>query len=78
MEKDKKNRNEYPKLSGDDQRWKQQDEFDSAGAQRELEDNEKNASIESAKDLKAQESESNKEDSLNKSQQKSGRDRDQP
>ena len=78
MEKDKKKRNEYPKLCGDDQRWKQQDEFDSAGAQRELEDKEKNASIESAKDLKAQDSETNKKDNSDKSQQNASRDRDQP
>ena len=45
MPKDKKNRDEYPKLSGDDKRWKQQDEFDSAGAPRELDDEDKNASI---------------------------------
>lgn len=45
MPKDKENRDEYPKLSGKDKRWKEQDEFDSAGAQRELEDEEKNASI---------------------------------
>ena len=45
MPKDKKNRDEYPKMSGDDKRWKQQDEFDSAGVQRELEDEDKNASI---------------------------------
>jgi hypothetical protein len=45
MPKDKKNRDEYPKMSDNDKRWKQQDEFDSAGAQRELEDEDKNASI---------------------------------
>ncbi len=45
MPKDKKNRDEYPKMSGNDKRWKQQDEFDSAGAQRELEDEDNNASI---------------------------------
>jgi hypothetical protein len=45
MEKDKKNRDEYPKLSGNDKRWKQQDEFDSAGTQRQLEDEDKNTSI---------------------------------
>lgn len=45
MPKDKKSRDEYPKTSGDDKRWKQQDEFDSAGSQREMEDEDKNASI---------------------------------
>ena len=79
MEKDKKDRNEYPKLSTDDQRWKQQDEFDAAGPRLELEDQEKNASIEeSAKDINPQGSDTNKENNPNQSQQKSGRDRDQP
>lgn len=45
MPKDKQNRDDYPKLSGNDKRWKQQDEFDSAGVQRQLEDDDKNASI---------------------------------
>lgn len=45
MPKDKKDRDEYPKLSSDDKRWKQQDEFDSAGLQRQEEDEDKNASI---------------------------------
>ena len=45
MPKDKKDRDEYPKLSGNDKRWKQQDEFDSAGLQRQEEDEDKNASI---------------------------------
>ena len=45
MPKDKENRDQYPKMTGNDKRWKHQDEFDSAGAQRELEDEEKNASI---------------------------------
>ena len=44
MPKDKKD-DEYPKLSANDKRWKQQDEFDSAGLQREEEDEDKNASI---------------------------------
>ena len=70
MEKGKKNRNEYPKLSRDDQRWKQQDEFDSAGAQRELEDNESNASIdESGKDKSTDGKETNPEKSSNQSNQ---------
>ena len=45
MPKEKENRDEYPRLSGNDKRWKQQDEFDSAGAQRQAEDEDKNASI---------------------------------
>ena len=45
MPKDKKDRDEYPKLSGNDKRWKQQDEFDSAGLHRQEEDEDKNASI---------------------------------
>ena len=45
MEKDKKNRDEYPKISKDDKKWKQQDEFDSPGVQRQLEDEDKNDSI---------------------------------
>ena len=45
MPKDKENRDEYPKMSDNDKRWKQQEEFDSAGTQRELEDQDKNASI---------------------------------
>ena len=45
MPKEKENRDEYPKVSGNDKRWKQQDEFDSAGAQRQAEDEDKNASI---------------------------------
>lgn len=45
MTKDKKNRDEYPKLSENDKRWKQQEEYDSAGAQREKEDTDKNISI---------------------------------
>jgi hypothetical protein len=45
MPKEKENRDEYPKVSGNDKRWKQQDEFDSAGAQREAEDEDKNTSI---------------------------------
>jgi hypothetical protein len=57
MPKDKKNRDEYPKMSGNDKRWKQQDEFDSAGAQRELEDEDKNASIPRTEDEKRLEDE---------------------
>ena len=45
MVNDKKNRDEYPKQSENDKRWKQQDEFDSAGAQRQLEDEDKNNSL---------------------------------
>ena len=45
MPKEKKNPDEYPKLSENDKRWKQQEEFDSAGAAREREDENKNASI---------------------------------
>jgi hypothetical protein len=74
METDKKKPDEYPKLSRDDQRWKQQDEFDSAGTQRDLEDNDKNASIEqTANDSNPQDSESNKEDNSKKVQQNSDR-----
>ena len=79
MEKDKKNRNEYPKLSSEDQRWKQQDEFDASGPRLELEDQEKNATIEeSTKDINPQGSDTNNENKASQSQQKSGRDRDQP
>ncbi|HKH60840.1 MAG TPA: hypothetical protein VKA49_08415 [Flavitalea sp.] len=45
MPKEKKNRDEYPNLSDKDERWKQQDEFDSGGVQRQQEDEDKNASI---------------------------------
>jgi hypothetical protein len=45
MENDKKNKDVYPKLSENDKRWKQQDEFDSAGAQRQLEDEDANSTI---------------------------------
>ena len=45
MPKEKGNRDEYPRQSGNDKRWKQQDEFDSAGAQRQAEDEDYNASI---------------------------------
>lgn len=50
MKKDKKNRDEYPKISGNDKKWKQQDEFDSAGVPRQLEDEDKNASISQARE----------------------------
>jgi hypothetical protein len=50
MQKDKKSRDEYPKLSGNDKRWKEQDEFDSGGALRELDDEDKNQSISQADD----------------------------
>ena len=45
MPKDKGNIDDYPKQSGNDKRWKQQDEFDSAGMQRLREDEDHNASI---------------------------------
>ena len=45
MENDKKNRDEYPKMSGNDKRWKNQDEFDSAGLQQQREDENQNESI---------------------------------
>lgn len=45
MPNEKNNRDEYPKPDDKDKRWKQQDEFDSAGAQRQQEDEDKNASI---------------------------------
>ena len=42
---DKNKPDEYPKPDENDKRWKQQDEFDSSGFQRQLEDEEKNASV---------------------------------
>ena len=45
MPKDRKTADEYPKLNENDKRWKEQEEFDTAGPQRELEDEEKNRSI---------------------------------
>ena len=45
MSDDKKGKDEYPKLSGNDKRWKQQEEFDSSGLQRQLEDDDKNQTI---------------------------------
>jgi hypothetical protein len=45
MAKDKNNRDEYPKLSENDKRWKQQEEFDSAGVQRQSEEEDKNKNI---------------------------------
>jgi len=45
MAKDKNKPEEYPKPDENDKRWKQQDEFDSSGLQRQLEDEEKNDSV---------------------------------
>lgn len=45
MSDDKKNKDEYPKLSENDKRWKQQEEFDSSGLQRQLEDDDQNQTI---------------------------------
>lgn len=49
MPKDNKEERTYPKLSDEDTRWKQQEEFDAAGPLREQEDQEKNESIKQAK-----------------------------
>ena len=45
MSDDKKNKADYPKLSENDKRWKQQEEFDSSGLQRQLEDDDQNETI---------------------------------
>lgn len=45
MTTDKNKPVEYPKPNENDKRWKQQDEFDSSGPQRESEDKDKNDSI---------------------------------
>lgn len=50
MSDDKKGKDEYPKLSGNDKRWKQQEEFDLSGLQRQLEDDDQNQAISKPED----------------------------
>lgn len=48
MPRDKANKDGYPKSSQNDERWKQQEEFDSSGIQRDIEDQDNNESISKA------------------------------
>jgi hypothetical protein len=79
MENDKRNKDEYPKLSEDDKRWKQQDEFDSAGAQRQLEDEYANASIAESSSDAVEGNEGNTSDAYStKTAENTRKDREQP
>lgn len=77
MENDKKVPDEYPKLSENDKRWKQQDEFDSAGAQLQQEDEDANASITESTE-KAANDNTEKDTHSVKEGESSRRDREQP
>ena len=76
MGKDKQYPDGYPASSENDKKWKHQDEFDSAGTQRQLEDEEINTSIAESADKPADSQ--NKEDSYStKSADQLRRDRQQ-
>lgn len=73
MPTDKNKVDEYPKLSENDKRWKQQDEYDSSGAQRQSEDDDKNASISDARKSSTNDDAENKDSySSNSEKQPSG------
>jgi hypothetical protein len=78
MENDKKNKDVYPKLSENDKRWKQQDEFDSAGAQRQLEDEDANSTIPESTNNPANGDEKTDEAYSGKAGENQRRDREQP
>ena len=78
MENDKKNKDVYPKLNEDDKRWKQQDEFDAPGIQRQLEDENANATIPESTDNSPKADEEGKTTYSSEAGESTRRDREQP
>ena len=78
MENDKKNNDVYPKLNEDDRRWKQQDEFDAPGIQRQLEEEDANATISKSAEDSPKEGEETNDGYSAKSGENTRKDREQP